>query len=405
MGTVMAKNDKKNCLETPILDETKSVDQLLQLIIEGNPLEAGILLQKNPDLFFKKSQVTNNDGFTIYNVSPYQLMLFLCDTDMLEKTILWIPTDEDSSRQLLAQNAEMEGGGADLIKMDQDPLSLSFDEINTFTDRSEVDRYKQIITVSYPLLKNKDGIIFYNNNFYYVNRDLEKRSASVELMNPVINSKEEQFGLNELKVSLAAMENNSNRRSSDDEHLLIANTMKQTLERSGLQYELNGVRYHDTQTEFSLINPYRTYIRLSKENSSDAEIDAFWIHQIGKAQRKSPMWLLQRFCENRAFIPLPDFKESPFIRDTLFYNVVTHKDESIISSPGIGLGFDFALFKAGARRPKAEGGAAGGPWGAPAAAARLDFAAIRKVIKVGLTDLATLRQRLVNQAKAITFSI
>ena len=383
----------------PVLDEAKAVHRLISLIMEGNPLEASNLLQKKPDLFFKKGQATNNDGLTIYNVSPIQVMLFLCDTDMLEKTMPWIPTDDNSNRKLLAQNAEMEGGGADLLKMDRDPLSLSFDEINTFIDRSEVDRYKQTIAVSYPLLQNKDGIIFYNNHFYYVNRDFEKRSVSVELINPIADSKQAQFALNELKASLASMENNSGRRSSDDEHLLIANTMQHTLERNGLQYERDGVRYRDTQDEFALINAYRTYIRLSKENCSDAEIDAFWIHQIGGGQRKSPMWLLQRLCENRPFIPLPNFKESPFVRDTQFFNVVNHKDESIISPPGVGLGFDYALFKAGARRPEAVGGAAGGPWGAPAAAARLDLAAIRQVIKVGMTDIAAFRQPLVIQAE------
>ncbi len=376
-----------------VLNEATAVHELLTLIMKADPLKVELLLQKNPDLFFKKGQVTNNDGLTFFNVSPYQLILFLCDADMLEKIIQWIPTDMDSSHKLLEQDAEMNGGGADLVKIDRDPTLLSFDELTQYIDRSEIERNGQVISVTYPLLKNRDGIIFYNNNIYHVIRNLEKHLVVVELIHPVAESKEDESRLNELRVSLNAMENNSSRRSTDDEHLLIANTMQHSLERTGIQYEKDGVRYRDTQVEFDLINAYRTYIRRSKEHCSDAESDEFWIHKIGVTQRHAPMWLLERLCENRPFIPLPNFKDTPFVRDTQFWNVVTHEDESIISSPGVGLGFDYALFKAGARRPSAVGGAAGGPWGAPPAAARLDLAAIRLVIKLGMADIAELRKK------------
>lgn len=400
MEALAATSPEMQSRYLPILDDAKAVTKLLPLILNGEPVQVEFILRQHPDLLFKKGQVTNKDGLTLYNVSPYQLLLFLCDADMLAKITPWIPTDDDSSRKLLQQDAEMERGGADLIKVDRDPILLSFDEITQCIDRSEADRYGQSITATYPLLKNKDGIFFYNNNVYYVNRDLEKRSVSVELINPTINTSQEQSELNQLRASMTIMENNSSRRSNDNEHRLIANTMQHKLERGGIQYERDGVRYCDTHDEFSLINTYRTYIRLSKEHCSDAELDAFWVSKIGGDQRKSPMWVRERLCEDRPFIPLPDFKETPFIRDTQFWNVVTHMDESILTSaPGVGLGFDYALFKAGARRPAALGGAAGGPWGAPPAAARLDFAAIRKLIQMGISDTVACRKKLIMQAE------
>ena len=381
------------------LADAKAVHELLILIMAGDPDNVCTVLKKDPDLFFKKGQVTNNDGLTFFNISPYQLLLFLCDADMLGQITEWLLIDKNASNILLEQDNEMNGGGADLVKIDRDPTTLSFDEISMFTDPSEVDRSGKTIEVIYPLLVNKDGIICYRDNFYYVNRDMQKQTIAVKLLHPFAENTQEELGLKALKTSLNDMENNSSRRSSNEEHALIKSTTGLDLEREGIHYEKNGIHYRDTQNNFTLIHTYRTYIRLSKEMASDKEIDEFWIHKIGIAQRHSPMWLLQRLCEDRSFMPLPNFIDTPFVRDNQFWNVVTHRDESIIpTTPDIGLGFDYALFKAGARRPSAIGGAAGGPWGAPPAAARLDLAAIRKIIKIGIMDIAALRTKLLTQA-------
>ncbi|WP_233590502.1 hypothetical protein [Legionella qingyii] len=271
-------------------------------VVQGDVAGIILIAKRKPDVLFDKGHVTDPRQRNFYQVSAYQLILFLCDSDMKNQIIPYIPPKFAATCE--QQSAEMGTGGADLIKLDRDPLLVAgedFQGIIEFKTKNFRNKHK----ITFPLLENPDGIIYYQDDknevhFYYANR----KTREVRKLH--VNPSSEQW--DQLHELFDSMENNSGRRSNDAEHQLIAKTLQYSLQRDGIQFEHEGVHYRDSRTGFKLINHYRTCERLYVEADRNGKVDdahTYWCKEVGKAQGEE-MWLLQRICEeNRPFDPLP----------------------------------------------------------------------------------------------------
>lgn len=319
-------------------------------VVQGDLDTLKLIAQRNLSALFQKGHTTDPRERTFYNASAYQLIQILCDVDMKNYTTPLITDEYKTIRQL--QFDEMGSGGADLIKLDRDPLVVAYECFKGLTE------FKQTFTLSdgtvkeltFPLLENVDGIIFYQDankevHFYYVNRETKE----INPLEPCFTSEEDKTLFAAFKASFESMENNSGRRSSDAEHQLIKKLMQIQLHRQGIHYEHQGIRYRDSCTAFNLIHAYRKSIRLydeAEQNNQYEKAHTYWCEGVGKAQGEE-MWLLQRICEeNRPFHPLPEhFKE--FKRAVTFYDWMADKKESgfAVGKLVVGLGSDSALYK------------------------------------------------------------
>ena len=172
MAELVSQSKSNYALFQSALKDAKAALPLLLNVVQGN-LEALInQVVANPELYFKKGQVTDPSGTTYYNVSAYQLVKFLCDADMDERIRSLIPEtirvrrgtkdiDLDTQAIMEQQYAQIGCGGADLVKMDRDPTTLDFEEIMRFKTTYTVNGVPT--AVSFPLLENPDGIIYYQN--------------------------------------------------------------------------------------------------------------------------------------------------------------------------------------------------------------------------------------------------
>ncbi len=319
-------------------------------VILGDPEGLGLIIQRKPEALFEKGQATDLRSRIYPNISAYQLILFYCDKDMKDKIKQFIPRHLDERRK--AQEKEMGKGGNDLIKLDRDPLSVAekdFRGITEFETTYTLHDWTEH-TVTFPLMENEDAVICYQDtknviHFYYANqitKELKKLNAN-------ITSEDDKADFDYLKASFNDMENNSGRRSSHEEHQLIAKLLGCTLQRQGIEYEHHGKRYRDSVSPFNLINAYRTCIRLYQEaernNDLRDEAHAYWRTVVGKCQGEE-IWILQRICERKLFYPLhTNFND--FKRGITFYNLLSLKDELAVVDGKlvIGLGSDYGLYK------------------------------------------------------------
>ena len=147
----------------PALNAAKAAHPLLLNVVQANLDELKKKVQAHPELLFKKGQITDLSGQTFYNVSPYQLMIFLCDDDMKRQIMPLIPETFPRKRDILdveiptaslckEQYAEINSGGADLVKMDRDPTQLKFGEVTRFTTSYPINGRPTAVT--FPLLEN-----------------------------------------------------------------------------------------------------------------------------------------------------------------------------------------------------------------------------------------------------------
>lgn len=330
----------------PIANELKALEH----IVHG--AEATLInlikrtIKEQPELLFQKGSIVDPRGRFIDSISPYQLIIFLCDEVMKEAVIPFIPKEMEPIRQ--RQYKELGTGGADLIRIDKKPELIK--DVRAFNTTYSI--YGEQVSVTFSLLENPDGIIFYLDeedkvHFYYVNQDTE----ALICLEPEAQTEEAQLALDTLIASFMAMEQNSGRRSSDAEHQLIQQIMQITLHREGIRYEQEGVRFQDSRTEFRLINKYRACMRLCDEAANhggeEDKVHQFWREEVGKAQGEV-MWILQRLCEeDRPFYPLPA-NFNGFKRGFSYYNVVINANNGRVFSNGKlddGLGKDFCLGK------------------------------------------------------------
>ncbi|KTC86520.1 hypothetical protein [Legionella brunensis] len=378
-----------NQLFQPFLNKIKVCTTFLSHVVQGDPDQlVKLLTPTTTHLLFEKADIKDLRDRFFYNVSPYQLITFLCDDEMKKKILPLVPKHLEKKR--IEQEAELDIGGADLVKMKDDPELIANQNFNGITEfKTQYVLSNQTIELIFPLLENKDGIIYYEDssgiiNFYYANRETQM----VTLITPEINSEFEQIAFDKFKASFAAMENNSSRRSNDEEHQLIAQILRHTLKRKGICYECNGIKYQDSRTEFRLINAYRTCIRLYDEalqNGQWNKADDYWRKEVGKAQGYE-IWVLQRLCElNRPFT-LPLIQLDEFKRGFTVYNYQMNKEESLVSDGKLdaNLGTHFAIYKGASWRASARNTGSwkvGISWSAAAPRLLLDLIAVCNFVK------------------------
>ncbi len=322
-------------------------------VVQGNPDGLALIAKHKPEALFEKGQVIDLRGRIFPSISAYQLTIFLCDADMKKTIDPLIPERLRKKRQ--EQYAELGSGGADLIKLDFDPLEAAEKDFNTIltfkTTYTLFDKSNRQKEVTFHLFENKDAIIYYqdnkgNVNFYYANRE----TKAIKKLSVCANSEEDTQAFKAFTLSFADMENNSSRRSSNTEHQLIETMLQCKLHRDGIEYEQDGIVYRDSRTSFRLINAYRTCIRLyeeAKKNGQREKANNYWCTVVGKAQGEE-MWLLQRICEkNRPFNPLPANFDN-FKRGVTIFNFKTGDEDVFVNGKlVVDFGLKFAIFKDG----------------------------------------------------------
>lgn len=391
--TRLARTSKANhALFQPFIDKARAVFELQNDIVRGRLDEVLAKVRENPKLLFETSEyVTDESGQTFYDATALQLIMFLGDGDMLKHISPLIPIEMITLAK--KQYTEIQGGGNDLVRMDHDPTALPFADILRFVET------RQYVAGEYTLLENQDGLVFYNNQFYYA----DKEKKRVNPIQPTTHTPEEAAALAALKASFSNMEMNSSRRSNEAEHQLIEKTMLLRLNRRGVHYARDGQHYYGTHDEFTLITAYRKLLRLWVEQQCE-ELDACWLREVGGAQRRS-IWILQRFCEEgRQFYPLPDFN-SPFKRQLTIRNYHPggqYVSEGVIESvvpfeAARGLMVDFTIYKDERWRAWLSRGEVLGA-GANVA---FDLAAVRRLVEMGKADVVEFIPALEARAESV----
>lgn len=161
--------------------------------------------------------------------------------------------------------------------------------------------------------------------------------------------------------------------------------------RDGVDYTLNGVRVHECHFDYEeLKTAYQTYIA-NYNTWTDAQRDTHWCTQIGGAQSRLPMHVVNEFCRpDRAFYPLTatSFKEDELPRVSKFYNYVANAEQDWVPRDGAfpnKVGSEFGILR-GSRLRFAAGGR---PRDATA-----DCAAVTALCEVRTADLVGLKERL-----------
>lgn len=299
------------------------------LVLTGRPEYLIRMLEKNPfDLFEQYPHSIDAAGQEFFNVSPADLISFICDEDMQYKVHAFaqsLPTT--IKEEFFAKwhaHFELRGrGGADLVMVTGAQLP-QYDEVlrrnNSYHQRAWPVEFEQ------SLLENPDGIICWKApdeqlHWFYANR-------CAGTINPVVIScaPAQQEEYEAFKSIISNMEPFSARRSSNQEHALIKAIMTlagsgQPISpvREGIKYRQDGIDYVDTHYDFNrLINAYHKCMRLKSVEETYKSHIAFR-NDVGHAQSEV-MWLIQRFCEkNRNFHEFDDtYKNTPFIRSTEF---------------------------------------------------------------------------------------
>lgn len=171
----------------------------------------------------------------------------------------------------------------------------------------------------------------------------------------------------------------------------------------GVTYRLNGktITEQHFDLENTLIKELQTQvdsINAPGVKNWDA-IDNQWREGVGGAQKRLPMHIVDEYCSNEPFYPVPKFTSQPK-SSKQFYNWTTNKNEDWFSVDSE-LGSEFAIYKGGAApggAPRAEGIADGGFQEFGVRVARLDLDAVRALCEVRTLDLINLKSQLEEQA-------
>lgn len=375
----------------PVLEKMKKVEQALSYVVRGNLISLIDLIKEDPSLVFEPyPKITAPRGQTYYNVSAFLLMTFLCDADMKKQIMALIPEHFNALRQ--AQYAEIDCGGADIIKLDRNPMEIMKEQgfeglLHYKTTFNLFDGTQPKITL--PLLQNPNGIICYQDekgkkHFFYVN----KEDQSVSPWEKFTITEKTNAAFKQFKKSFEHMEPNSGRRSSEEEHQLIATVLAISLVRKGIFYtDKKGILYRDSCTPFNLANAYRKCIRLYEEadhNHHWEQADQSWRKDVGASQGEE-IWLLQRLCEeDKPFYPLtPKIFANFKRRKCMIYDYGPNNIESVFDGNVINIS-DVAIYKAGGQR---AGGARAVRPGRVGGVGIADFIAICWLIEDALANV------------------
>lgn len=311
MDSKRKEEKKRDSFFNPRSDK---VAPLLDAVIKGKPATLIELLKENSTLLFQKGDITDI-GIEYRNVSPYQLMTFLCDAAMKEEVFASLypkktPPHVVAMRE--RQYSELGNGGADLIKLEVSPTELDFEQLcrRTFSNttlghidsesKGKIDDLRYVgpedperpntDDLTYPLLGNSDGIIFYQTKqgyeYYYINR----KERSLERLY-VKSGDHQEFS--DLNRSMRKMLPYTSRRSSDREHKAIAEKLefanKQTVKlfRQGIIYIRDKETYRDSCFDFNrLLNHYLMSSKLTEERDDTRK-------QLTNVQRKLGLGIAQ----------------------------------------------------------------------------------------------------------------
>jgi hypothetical protein len=202
----------------PELKKAK-LQKLLEYVVRGEQYKAEALLRTEPGLLIERSDVTDYSDRTFHNVSPWECMLWALDTRYMGQMMLaCIPeggVGDAIRRELVAQYDAMQGGGSDLVRIggDVSPIDMSFDELGKCFD-------------------NEDALLFWHDQLYYA----KKGSPPAVLIEPTITDAHRD-DFNRLVASLERTPPNKARKSTPEEHALIAATTHHTLGLKGIHYE------------------------------------------------------------------------------------------------------------------------------------------------------------------------
>lgn len=315
----------------------------LKAVVSANQEALAALVQANPEALFLKGDVVDLAGQTFYNVSPYQLMIFLADAQLLQfiMDLVRPKMSTEMKKALCSQYEEIDSGGADLVKIVRESGSLSLDMLGP----QELSyRLKgKAFNVTVPGLENPDGMVCFINKstnkkqLYYVT------SEKMVEIKPQNHSDQQQIFL-ALDDVFAHMEDNSSQRSSNNIHQLLATTLRHPktnqpiiLQRKGITYQTtDGVRYCDYRYDFNryyatsrqcirLQNEYKAvaidYFRDDADDLDAAaaqDVNQCWL-ELGKRQ-KEVMWLLQILCQ----------KDMPFYSSSMMNKSIMNRRDFII---------------------------------------------------------------------------
>jgi hypothetical protein len=191
--------------------------KLLEYVVRGEQDKAEAILRTEPGLLIERGDVTDYSDRTFHNVSPWECMLWAMDTRYMGQMMLaCIPPGEAGDvirRQLVAQYDAMQGGGSDLVRLGRavSPIDMPFDELEKH-------------------FGNEDAVIFWRSQLYYA----KKGSPPAVLIAPT-----QRDAFERLKTSFHNIHINKARKSTPEEHDLIAATTHHTLAlgRKGIRYE------------------------------------------------------------------------------------------------------------------------------------------------------------------------
>ncbi|KTD53493.1 hypothetical protein Lsan_3903 [Legionella santicrucis] len=161
----------------------------------------------------------------------------------------------------------------------------------------------------------------------------------------------------------------------------------------GVTYRLNGKTITEKHFDFenTIIKELQTQvdsINAPGEKNWDA-IDKQWREGVGGAQKQLPMHVVDEYCSDEPFIPVPKFTSQPK-SSKQFYNWTTEKDENWFSVDSK-LSVDFAIYK-GPLLWFRSLGCARGPH------ASLDLDAMTALCEVRTQDFINLKSQLEEQA-------
>ncbi|HAT1766993.1 TPA: F-box protein [Legionella pneumophila] len=155
----------------------------------------------------------------------------------------------------------------------------------------------------------------------------------------------------------------------------------------GVTYRLNGKTITEKHFDFenTLIQELQTQVdSINAPGAKNWEaIDKQWREGVGGAQKRLPMHIVDEYCSNEPFYPVPKFTSQPK-SSKQFYNWTTGKDENWFSVDSK-LSVDFAIYKGHAARMRAE---------CPGPAVRADLDAMTALCEVRTLDLINLESQL-----------
>lgn len=198
----------------------------------------------------------------------------------------------------------------------------------------------------------------------------------------------------------------SNEKGKEVFAQLIAQYNK--INTDGVTYRLNGETISEKHFDFenTLIQELQTQIdSINAPGAKNLEaIDKQWREGVGGAQQRLPMHIVDEYCSNEPFYPVPKFTSQPK-SSKQFYNWTTEKTEKYENwfSVDSKLSVDFAIFKARVGWGTfvvglPDGASYGSARGAcSVAAASLDLDAMMALCIVRTNDFIDLKSQLEDQ--------